>query len=533
MKLICSILLILALSSSSISYSQESYISKGLEAINQDVLKAQLGFLSSDWMEGREAYEKGAFLASDYIAGMLRLYGAEPFGDPQNPGADPDESGKTERSYFQNFVLLKTLPGEEQIIKLKSTGDKGISWTTLTNNTDFLIPTSEHGVETEAPVVFAGYGYTNDSTGYDDFAGLNVKGKIILKLSGFPKFVKGTEEWQKTYQLILKQEARYKALGILGVMEFNPDEKVKGKPAARDFMTMSPAEGRPSQGRQRAIYSLPGKEFNNWYLNIYVSSRVANEILRDSGISLEEYIAKADKGLKAEISQVRERSLYIKSSVITSQVAVRNVLGIIKGQNPDNYIVVGAHYDHLGMGNGFIWNGADDNGSGTVGVMTIAKAVAATGRKPENSIVFALWTAEEEGLLGSRYWVRNPDISLKNVRVNVNFDMISRYITDSDRNKATMTYTSTFPWFKDITMRNVRNYDIDLKIDYQASDNPPGGTDHRSFVEAGIPVIRIKPGHREEYHTPKDEISTVNWDIMEKIVRLGFADVWELAERKW
>ena len=91
-------------------------------------------------------------------------------------------------------------------------------------------------------------------------------------------------------------------------------------------------------------------------------------------------------------------------------MAVRNILGIIEGKNPDKFIVLGAHYDHVGIGNGYIWNGADDNGSGTVGVMTIAKAIMATGEKPENSIIFAFWTAEEEGLLGSRYYVRNPDV---------------------------------------------------------------------------------------------------------------------------
>jgi len=121
---------------------------------------------------------------------------------------------------------------------------------------------------------------------------------------------------------------------------------------------------------------------------------------------------------------MNEKSIYLKTTVTSSQVSVRNIVGVIEGNNPDQVIVLGAHYDHLGIGNGYLWNGADDNGSGTVGIMTIAKAITATGKKPEKSILIALWTAEEEGLLGSRYWVQYPSYPLKNVKLNMNFDMI-------------------------------------------------------------------------------------------------------------
>ncbi len=96
-----------------------------------------------------------------------------------------------------------------------------------------------------------------------------------------------------------------------------------------------------------------------------------------------------------------------------------------------------------------------------------------------------------------------------------------------------MIYNNTFPAFKTMTERNLKEYGIDLDIEYQPSANPPGGSDHRSFVDAGIPIMRFKPGHREEYHTPYDEVSTVDWDIMKKIVRIGFANIWELANSEW
>jgi Zn-dependent M28 family amino/carboxypeptidase len=214
-------------------------------------------------------------------------------------------------------------------------------------------------------------------------------------------------------------------------------------------------------------------------------------------------------------------------------VKVRNVIGVIEGKKSDEVLVIGAHYDHIGASGGYINNGADDNASGTVAVLTIAKAIAATGEKPDKTIVFALWTGEEKGLLGSRYFVSNPTIPIENIKLNFNFDMISRYISDNNPNGVTMTYTDGYPYFRSITEKNIAQYNIDIVPDYQPSDDPPGGSDHRSFVAKDIPIMRFKPGHRNEYHTPADEVSTINWDIMEKIVSLSFLNIWDLANNGW
>ena len=348
--------------------AQDDPIEKGLKAINENVIKAQVGFLASDWTEGREVGERGEYLAGEYIASMLQLYGIKPFGDMTN--SDSTQS----RSYFQNFVLLKTTEEAEQAPLLKTVEEK--------NTQEFDIDFSVRTIES-------------------------------------------------TY-----------------------------------------------------------------------------EILKESAI--------------------------IKTTSSTTQVTVRNIIGIIEGKNTEQYIVLGAHYDHLGIWNGYVWNGADDNASGTVGIMTIAKAIVETGVKPEKSIIIALWTAEEVGLLGSRYYLDNLNYPLDRIKLNLNFDMISRYIADNEPRSVTMTYTDKYhPEFRDITDSNLRKYGIDLIVDYQPSADPPGGSDHRSFTAKGIPVMRFKPGHREEYHTPLDEISTINWDIMEKIIKIGFANIWHLANSEW
>ena len=508
-------------------------VEKGMQAINADALKAQLGFLSSDWMEGREAGEKGEYMAADYIASMLRLYGIKPAGDYQFLRGPMNNTEKGERTYFQNFVLLKTLPGEEQVLKIRSTEDKTVKSVNLTYNVDFFMYPSDRSIEIDAPVVFAGYGYINDSLKYNDFSKLDVKGKFILKMAGLPKFISESLNKEKIASVRNEMELRYKAMGVLGILQYDPESVVVGSPEKKDFMNLSPSEGIPGQDKPHARFSIPRKNIADNFIRISISMKSANEILNASGIDAENYKSKSDNKEKFIIPQLKDRSVYMKSTVKTSQIAVRNILGIVEGKNPGKYIVLGAHYDHVGMGNGYIWNGADDNGSGTVAVMTIARAIMSTGEKPETSIIFALWTSEEEGLLGSRYYVRNLDFPVGDLKLNVNFDMISRYVSDDEPKKVTMTYTSLFPFFREITERNLEKYKIDLLVDYQPSANPPGGTDHRSFVEAGVPVIRFKPGHREEYHTPKDEAGTVSWDIMEKIIKICFADTWDLANGKW
>ena len=515
------------------NYGQSTPIDRGMRAITQNAIKAQLGFLASDWTEGRMAGEKGESLSADYIASMLQLYGVEPGGDNYQRRIRNIIHNGDERSYFQNFVLLKTIAGDEQILKVKSTESKMLKTSNFTYNVDFLIRPSYPGIEIEAPVVFAGYGIINNKLRYNDFDKLDVKGKFVLRIAGIPQFMRESLDQGAYLSLISEMESKLKTMGAIGIIAFNPMVTVVGNPNIKEFENMSPSELAPRPGNPSARYSIPGKTIPKDLIRISVSVKTANEIINGSGISIDDYIKKADANEMYPMPVLANKNIYLKTSVSVSQVAVRNIIGIIEGNNPEQVIVLGAHYDHMGINNGYIWNGADDNGSGTVGVMTLAKAIMETGVKPEKTIIIALWTAEEEGLLGSRYWIKNPTIPLDNVKLNVNFDMISRYISEDDPKKVIMTYNSTYPVFKDMTMANLSKHDIDLIVNYQPSTDPPGGTDHRSFVEAGIPIMRFKPGHRKEYHTPMDELDTVDWDIMEKIIKISFANVWDLANNDW
>lgn len=505
---------------------------KGLQAITSDALKGQLGFLASDWTEGRAAGEKGDYLSSDYIVSILQIFGVKPGGDPLRAVNSNTKTTEIERSYFQNFTILKTTPGEDQVFKIKSTEGSSVKTTSFKYGIDFYLrPAAE--IESEAPVAFIGYGFKNDKLKYNDFSKNNIRGKYIIKINGVPAFAKEALTEQELNSSSGEFNNLVKAGGAAGIIDVIVNSNILTTGQKDWSSIMSSAEISPRSLISNSTFSIPGKSVPELLPRFTISIRAANEILKGTGIVIEDYIKKADSNLQYTIPPVAGKTVYLKTSVKTTVVAVHNIIGVIEGNDPNQVIVIGAHYDHMGMNEGYVWNGADDNGSGTVGVMTIAKAIKETGIKPDKTIVLALWTAEEEGLLGSRYWIQNPTCLLKNVKLNVNFDMISRYITDNDPKKVTMTYSLSNPGFRDITETNLRKYNIDLMIDYQPSSDPPGGTDHRSFVAAGIPVIRFKPGHRAEYHTPADELGTIDWDIMEKIIKINFADIWDLATTNW
>ena len=510
-------------------------VRKGLDVITENVLKAQLTFLASDWMEGRETGEKGEYISADYIASMLQLFGVAPGGDISAGPAGmyagmAGRQGQRERSYFQNFQLVKSLPGELQTMSVVTTTPAGSRTTHFTYNVDYSLRNTAAGFEIDAPVVFVGYGIRTDRQ--NDFAKKDIKGKVILRIAGVPASLRSAGV--NISEVNASKDIAARELGAVAVLEVNPGTIVLPTGIEqKDFFNMSPSEGRPRTGRPSASYSIPQPAIQSQMQRITVSARLANEILEASGFTVDQYVAVFGTRQAAQFADVTGKRIKIASTVTTSLINVRNVLGVIEGVRRDEFIVVGAHYDHMGIGNGYIWNGADDNASGTVGVMTLAKAVMATGVKPQKTIVFALWTAEERGLLGSRYWVDNPTVPLENIKMHINFDMISRYIADDKPNAVTMTYTASHPLFREITEKNMALHNIRLEPDYQPSDNPPGGSDHRSFVAKGIPIMRFKPGHREEYHTIADEISTIDWDIMEKVIRISFANLWDLANTTW
>lgn len=214
---------------------------------------------------------------------------------------------------------------------------------------------------------------------------------------------------------------------------------------------------------------------------------------------------------------------------------MQNVLGMISGVNTNEYVIVAAHYDHLGKDENLagdqIYNGADDNASGVSAVMQIAKAFAESGVKPQRNVIFAFWDGEELGLLGSRYFTMNcPFIS--HIKAYLNFDMIGRNTDESNPDYVVYFYAEEHPVFEKWLRDDIKQYNLKLKPDYRASDKFLGGSDNRSFARYDIPVIWYHTDGHPDYHRPSDEAPKINWVKLVDITKAAFLNMWNLANEK-
>jgi Zn-dependent M28 family amino/carboxypeptidase len=272
---------------------------------------------------------------------------------------------------------------------------------------------------------------------------------------------------------------------------------------------------------------------------IYISTEVANTILKKKKV----------EDLKANISKTEqpqafnaktELNIVIKN--LTEKVLAENVLGYVEGSGlKEELIVITAHYDHLGKEGDVVFNGADDDGSGTVAVIELAEAFAKAkkeGHGPRRSMLFMTVSGEEKGLLGSAYYTENPEFPLKNTVCNLNIDMIGRldekhtnnsnyvYLIGSDKLSSELHQIS----------ENANKTYSNLELDYTFNDEKDKNrfyyrSDHYNFAKNGIPVIFYFNGVHADYHKETDEVAKIDFNKMEKITRLVFFTAWELANR--
>jgi hypothetical protein len=544
-------------------YAQESARDKGFQAITKEVLQGQLEFLASDWTEGRESGTKGEYMASDYIASMFKLYGLKPGGDFEAArfggrggarpaaGAAPQARPEPTRTYFQSFNLVESSAGPVQEMSVVTKTPAGFRSVNFDYQTDFSVTPGQVGLEAEVPVVFVGYGLVDEKNGYDDLKGLDLKGKFVIKLSGFPG---SKDPASKTYEKFkpavpaqgdpAAQMARFRQgggqfpwaseRGAIGVIEIRANNDPTSQWAANVPFRYNTDkyEGDVPQNRARKSMRLMGDKVDGGLISLQVTDRVINEII--SGLNLdfaavEKQIAETGKPASRDLTG---KAIRIKTTVDSRIVKVRNVIGVLEGKNTEEIIVIGGHYDHMGKQDGFIFNGADDNASGTVGVMTIAKAMMATGIKPEKTIVFAAWTAEEKGLIGSGYFVQHP--YKEKILCNLNYDMISRNSPGENQdNKISVNFSNKFPKSKELVEKFNTDLKMGLEISFRGSDQPGGGSDHAPFAAKGIPIYYFMAGMPAEYHQYNDHIELINWDKMLKIVQLGYLSIFELAQMPW
>ncbi len=233
--------------------------------------------------------------------------------------------------------------------------------------------------------------------------------------------------------------------------------------------------------------------------------------------------------------EVHPDSIVRLKQEVHQKLSMRNVLGMIPGKNTKEYVIVGAHFDHLGVDPALdgdqIYNGADDNASGVSAVLQIARAFVAGGQQPERNVIFAFWDGEEKGLLGSKYFVQTcPFVS--QIKGYLNFDMIGRNNKPQQPRHVVYFYTASHPAFGDWLKEDIKKYDLRLEPDYRAWDNPIGGSDNGTFAKVGIPIIWYHTDGHPDYHQPSDHADRLNWDKVVEITKASFLNMWKMANEK-
>lgn len=233
--------------------------------------------------------------------------------------------------------------------------------------------------------------------------------------------------------------------------------------------------------------------------------------------------------------QVHPDSIAAIKQAVHRCLHLKNVLGFIPGERSDEYVIVGAHFDHLGMDetlvNDQIYNGADDNASGVSAVLQIARAFRLSGKKPLRNVIFAFWDGEEKGLLGSRYFVQEfPRIN--QVKGYLNFDMIGRNNQPEKPQNVVYFYTAAHPSFGDWLKQDIACYNLQLQPDYRAWEYPAGGSDNTPFALRNIPIIWYHTNGHPDYHQPSDHADRLNLDKVVEITKASFLNVWNLANEK-
>lgn len=444
--------------------------SPGPETFEASRITAQLKFLASDSLQGRRAGSRGGRVAADYIRNQFEALELMPAGD--------------EGSFYQEFTFISdAVVGSSNFLKVICK-DEIIE---VTSGEKFAPLSSSANATVQGEVVFAGYGLRNEERGYDDFGQIELGGRIAMVLDDVPPHLEGAEAASGKF-LLRKKAMLARESGAEGLL------LVRGK------------DKEATLGRMK-YDQIPG-DVGIAYAE--VTWDLAEQLLDCSGISLDSIAEHMERSQMPSSFILRDVTAELRTEVIKKRAVGRNVVAILRGSDPilkDQHIVIGAHYDHIGMesmedGSRIIYNGADDNASGVVGLLELAAALS--GTRPERSIVFAAFDAEELGALGSMHFTKNPPVPHEQLVAMVNMDMIGRM----QDNTLIVSGYDTSPLWEGLLDEANEGIGLNLK----KSAGGFGGSDHTSFYKDGIPVLFFFTGAHDDYNTPRDDWERINTD---------------------
>ncbi|MEC3881139.1 M28 family peptidase [Parapedobacter sp. 10938] len=482
--------------------------------ISPETARAHLSVLASAEFEGRGTGEPGGEKAAEYIANEFKRLGL---------------TGPVDGSYFQPVKLIRTqFDVSEFTINGKS----------FTNGTDFYFVGGGPETTVDAKeIIFIGYGISEAT--YDDLEEIDISGKVVLVISdGEPKdaqgnsLITGTDtpsEWVTSRTKRLQNLTSRNPKLIIAVSSSVSEtlERVGSRLTQPRIALDEGANNVPDAGRTPVANITP---------------EMADLLLVRAETSIDKLTKRIDDTRKPHSKTFKTR-LKTTFGSVTEPFTSDNVLGYLEGTDlKDEVLVLTAHYDHEGNQNGTIYFGADDNGSGTTGILELARAFSkakAEGHGPRRSILFMTVTAEEKGLLGSNYYSRHPVFPLENTVVNLNTDMIGR--VDDKHLRGNHNYVHVIGSDKLSSELKVINENANaeythMELDYMYDDPKDPmriyyRSDQYNFAKHGIPVIFYFSGLHPDYHTPADTVDKINFEMLAKRVRLVFHTAWEIANR--
>lgn len=513
-----------------------------LDSIREGDLKADLFFLGSDAMRGRLTNTPENLIASEWVKSRFERLALA----PGVPG------------YFQKYNLMTVTLGEKNALEIVEGG----AATPVAHGEGYYTQRFSATTEARGPVVFAGYGITAADMDYDDYRSADlIRGHIVLVIDHEP----GERDPNSPFDGVVTSDAggalrkaqAAQAKGAAGILYVSD---VHNHPGGGANVTARGAW--PAQPSRLGTYSLEA-----WMTSItipaaQISAELAARLVKGSGRSLEDLAMASDTPRGIAAVPLPGVEVRLTTSVNRTPVPDRNVLAKIDGTDSrlrDEWIVVSAHFDHDGVNGEQIMNGADDDGSGTVGLLAIAEAyalAAKNGQRPRRSILFAAFNSEERGLLGAWAYTEQPTVPLDRIVAVLNMDMVGRneevpapdpaaggrggggrfnglepQTAASNTNALNIIGAVRSPDLKAAADRANRAQGLEIRYRY---DNNVSQLMRRSdqwpFIQHGIPGIWIFTGLHPDYHTVNDDAERINYPKMEKILRLTYQMSWDLAQ---
>jgi hypothetical protein len=515
----------------------------GRDLIKAADLREWLTYLASDELEGRNTFSEGLGLAAAYIAGQLKTWGVKPGGD--------------NGSYFQRVRVLGVKSTNRSTIIVEANGQRRV----FSNGQGISLPPNvgEGRTFTSDQVELVGYGLNAPLAGHNDYAGQSVRGKVVVWLGASGP--KGLDQQQYRRALLarhryaIEQEGAVASIGP--TISFGGSVLQLGRNEPARDVSQQPALGPPIERPdfitvQRLDAPIPPtvSAQDDFFEFLFSGQQLKYADLKEKAAKGEPLPRFALKDVKITFN------LDADYRVVRTQYT-RNVIGVIEGTDPklrDTYVAFGAHYDHVGYSEGElvqtpnglrraeprgrvkegaiedrIWNGADDDGSGTVTILAIAKAFA-LGPKPRRSLIFIWHSGEERGLWGSRYFADYPTVPIDKVMAQINLDMVGRNRDDKPDEANTVYVVGS-----DRISTQLHNITIDandalarpLKLDFEMNDPTDleqiyYRSDHYSYAAKGIPIVFFTTGLHPDYHANTDSAEKINYEKMARIGQLAY-----------